>query len=101
MKTEDFGTDTAAFLEALHGKKRQKRGRTTRPDIPSAPRVSPTGLIPLIAPTRGSNKPAWSYTFDVVKGHRLYVINAHAFDTGYCVSEAAACAAAREGNNGN
>lgn len=37
MQTEDFGTDRNAFLEALHGKPRQKRGRATRPDIPSVP----------------------------------------------------------------
>lgn len=36
MKTETFDSP-AAFLEALHGKPRQKRGRATRPDIPSAP----------------------------------------------------------------
>jgi hypothetical protein len=93
MKTETF--DSAAdFLAALKPT-RAKRGRATRPDIPSAPRVSSTGLIPLIAPTRGSNKPAWSYEYDVVKGHRLYVINDTSKDTGYHPSEAAACAAAR------
>lgn len=36
MNTETFD-DREAFLTALHGKKRTKRGRNTRPDIPSAP----------------------------------------------------------------
>jgi hypothetical protein len=37
MTTETFD-DKAAFLAALHGKPRTTRGRSTRPDIPSAPR---------------------------------------------------------------
>ena len=36
MTTETFD-NAADFLAALHGKKRQKRGRATRPDLPSAP----------------------------------------------------------------
>jgi hypothetical protein len=98
MKTESFGTDREAFLEALHGKKRQKRGRTTRPDIPSAPRVSSTGLTSLIAPSRESHKPAWSYAFDVVKGHRLYVQGVAHLDTGWHDTELACCKAAKELN---
>lgn len=96
MKTESFGTDREAFLEALHGKPRQKRGRNTRPDIPSAARVSSTGLTSLIAPSRESHKPAWSYAFDVQKGHRLYVQGAAHLDTGWCRSELEACKAAKE-----
>ena len=92
MKTETFD-NAADFLAAVNGKKRTKRGRTTRPDLPSAGRSAPTGLTTLIAPQSG--KPAWSVWFDVVKGHRLYVIGRVDLDTGWCASEAAACAAAK------
>jgi hypothetical protein len=94
MKTEDFGTDTAAFLEALHGKKRQKRGRNTRPGIPAAGRAERTGLTTLIA----GPSLTWSTEYCVGRGFRLYVINDPSKDTGYHLDLTAACAAAREGN---
>ena len=76
--------------------KRQKRGRNTRPDIPAAPRAAPTGLTTLIAPTRASGSPAWSYAVEVARGHRLYVIGRPALDTGWKPSEQAAIRAAKE-----
>jgi hypothetical protein len=74
---------------------RKPRGRTTRPDIPSAPRQAATGLTTLIAPSRASGRAAWSYA---VAGdrHRLYVIGEPAMDTGWQASEVAAVNAAKE-----
>lgn len=86
MKTESFGTDREAFLEALHGKKRQKRGRTTRPDIPSAGKAAPTGLSTLILA-------GWNWEFRVGAGYRAYKVGV---DTGWHTTEKAACAAAKE-----
>jgi hypothetical protein len=93
MKTETYD-NPADFLTALNGKPRQKRGRNTHPDIPSAPRASATGLTSLIAPERGSGNPAWSLAFVVGRGYRLYVLGGDQ-DTGWRDSEAIACAAAR------
>jgi hypothetical protein len=84
VKTETF--DSAAdFLAAL---KPKKRGRATRPDIPSAGRAERTGLSTLILA-------GWSIEFIPNKGYRLYKV--HGPSTAFFGSEAAACVAAREG----
>lgn len=88
MKTESFGTDREAFLEALHGKPRQKRGRATRPDIPSAGKAAPTGLSTLILA-------GWNWEFRVGAGYRAYKAG---MDTGWFDSELACCKAAKELN---
>lgn len=77
----------AARLGLADAKPRQKRGRGTRPDIPSAGRAASTGLTTLIA---GKTR-TWSTAFVVGKGYRLYVINEPAMDTGWCSSELEAC----------
>jgi hypothetical protein len=64
--------------------KRQKRGRTTRPDIPVAPRQAATGLSGLI--TRG-----WSVQSPDAVRYRLYVIGRAELDTGLCATELDAC----------
>ena len=69
---------------------RQKRGRATRPDIPAAGPSERVGLSGLIA---GKDR-AWSYTFSVANGHRLYIINGTQ-DTGWYATLEAACAAAK------
>lgn len=87
MKTEVFDSP-AAFLEAAGlAPKRQKRGRATRPDIPSAGRAAPTGLSTLILA-------AWSLEYVVGRGYRLYRINGKT--TGWHPTEAAVCKAAKE-----
>jgi hypothetical protein len=90
VKTETYD-NAEAFLQALHGKSRQKRGRNTRPDLPSAGRSSPTGLTTLIA----GKVRTWSTAFVVGRGYRLYVVNEPAYDTGFHSSEKAACDAAK------
>ena len=85
----------AARLGIGGAKQRQKRGRTTRPDLPSAGRSAPTGLTTLIAPTKESGKPAWSLEYRVGRGYRLYIIGQPAMDTGYYSEEKAACDAAK------
>lgn len=86
----------AARLGIAGATPRHKRGRNTRPDIPSAGRAASTGLTTLIAPERASGRPAWSYAVVVGKGHRLYVQNQPALDTGWHPTELAACVAANE-----
>lgn len=81
----------AARLGVGGAKARGKRGKATRPDIPSAGRAAPTGLTSLIA---GKDR-TWSTEYDVSKGYRLYIINQPAYDTGYCDSLEAACSAAK------
>lgn len=85
MKTESFGTDREAFLEALHGK-RKKTGRTTRPDIPSAARSAPTGLGTILLA-------GWNWEFRVGAGYRAY---RGGVDTGWHPTEKEACLAAKE-----
>lgn len=85
----------AARLGLSDAKPRTKRGRTTRPDLPSAGRAASTGLTGLIAPNKESGKPAWSITFNVRLGYRLYVIGQPTMDTGFVSSERAACDAAK------
>jgi hypothetical protein len=85
MKTETFDS-AEAFMDALHGKKRQKRGRNTRPDLPAAGRSPATGLTTLLVA-------AWSIEYRVGVGYRLYRING--VSTDWCASELAACAAAK------
>ena len=91
MKTEVYDTPEA-FLAALAGKPRTKRGRGTRPDLPAAGRTASTGLTSLIA----GKARAWSVAFEPARGYRLYVINSPAHDTGWCGSELAACQKAKE-----
>ena len=92
MKTETF-TNAADFLAAagLTKAPRQKRGRATRPDLPSAGRSPSTGLTTLIA---GKSR-TWSTAYVVGKGYRLYIINQPAYDTGWQMDEKAACDAAK------
>lgn len=85
----------AARLGLAGAKPRQKRGRATRPDLPSAGRAKATGLTTLIAPDRESGKPAWSLAFVVGRGYRLYVVNEPSYDTGWCESELEACQSAK------
>lgn len=68
---------------------RQKRGRTTRPDIPSAPKQAPTGLTSLIL--RG-----WSVQSPDAIRYRLYIVGKVGFDTGLCETELLACNRAKE-----
>jgi hypothetical protein len=84
MTTETFD-DPAAFLAALHGKPRQKRGRATRPDLPAAGRAPSTGLTPLLVA-------GWNIEMRVGAGYRLY---RGAQDTGWCASEGECCKAAK------
>jgi hypothetical protein len=63
---------------------RNTRGRTTRPDIPAAPRQAATGLSGLI--TRG-----WSVQSPDAVRYRLYVIGRAELDTGLCATELDAC----------
>jgi hypothetical protein len=91
MKTEVYDTPEA-FLAALAGKPRTKRGRSTRPDLPAAGRAAATGLTTLIA----GKARAWSVAFEVGRGFRLYVINDPTRDTGWQVDELAACQKAKE-----
>lgn len=81
----------AARLGVGGAKGRTKHGRSTRPDLPSAGRSAPTGLTSLIA---GKGR-VWSVEYRVDKGFRLYVINEPTYDTGFCPTESAACAAAK------
>ena len=67
-------------------KPRQKRGRATRPDIPSAGPTPRTGLTTLL--TAG-----WSIEFRAGAGYRL---NRGAVATPWEASEAAVCVAAKE-----
>lgn len=90
MRTETFD-NPADFLIALNGKKRTKRGRNTRPDLPSAGRAEATGLTSLIA----GKARTWSVAFDVARGYRLYVIGQPAYDTGFLPSELEVCRAAK------
>lgn len=89
MKTETYDTPEA-FMQALHGKPRQKRGRNTRPDLPVAGRAPSTGLTSLIA----GKVRTWSLEMDVRFGYRLYQIGG--VSTGWCIDEKAACDAAKE-----
>lgn len=85
MKTETFDSPEA-FLDALHGKKsRTKRGRATRPDLPSAGRSAPTGLTPLLVA-------GWNIEYRVGAGYRLYRGDV---DTGWHATELAVCKAAK------
>jgi hypothetical protein len=70
---------------------RNTRGRTTRPDIPAAPRQAATGLSTLTSPKAGSGRPAWSVESPDAVRYRLYVINQPALDTGLCATELDAC----------
>ena len=81
MQTETFD-NPADFLAALRG---QKRGRATRPDIPSAGRAPRTGLTTFL-------KAGWSLTFVVGRGYRL---SRGEMATPWAASEAAACLAAK------
>ncbi len=67
-------------------KPRQKRGRATRPDIPSAGRAPRTGLSTFI-------KAGWSIEFRPNVGYRL---SRGAVATPWAASEALACLAAKE-----
>jgi hypothetical protein len=84
LKVETFDT-AAAFLEALHGKPRQKRGRATRPELPAAGRAPSTGLTPLLVA-------GWNIEHQPAKGYRLY---RGTLSTGWCEDEAAVCKAAK------
>lgn len=75
---------------AAAGLVKAKRGRATRPDIPSAGRAEATGLSGLIAAT-----PSWSVAYVVGRGYRLYVIRRPELDTGWHATEKAACDAAK------
>lgn len=81
----------AARLGIAGATPRTKRGRNTRPDLPSAGRSPSTGLTSLIA----GNARAWSVAFVVGKGYRMYVINAPALDTGWQADEATCCKVAK------
>ena len=84
MKVETYDT-AEAFLEALNGKPRQKRGRATRPDLPAAGRAPSTGLTPLLVA-------GWNIEMRVGAGYRLYRGEQ---DTGWCESEGECCKAAK------
>ncbi len=84
MSVETYDT-AEAFLAALNGKPRQKRGRDTRPDLPAAGRAPSTGLTPLLVT-------GWCIEMRVGSGYRLY---RGALSTGWCESEAAVCKAAK------
>ena len=85
MQTETF--DTAAdFLAALKGKPRGKRGRATRPDIPSAGRAPRTGLTTLLAA-------GWSIEYRPSVGYRL---SRGTVATPWEASEEDVCLAAKE-----
>jgi len=86
----------AARLGIEGAKPRTTRGRNTRPDLPAAGRSAATGLATLIAPKRGSGKPAWSVFYVVGMGFRMFVIGTPELDTGWHASEKAACDAAKE-----
>ena len=81
----------AARLGVGGAKARAKRGRNTRPDLPSAGRAEATGLTGLIA----GKVRTWSLAFVVGKGYRLYIVNQPAYDTGFHSTERAACDAAK------
>lgn len=70
---------------------RTKKGRATRPDLPSAGRSPSTGLTSLIA----GKARTWSIEFCVRRGYRMFVINQPAYDTGFLPDEAAACKVAK------
>lgn len=84
MQTETFD-NAADFMAAVQGKPRTTRGRSTRPDIPSAGRSPRTGLSTFI-------KAGWAWEFRVGVGYKL---EKGALSSGWCVSEIAACDAAR------
>lgn len=92
MKTETYD-DPQAFLVAagLAKAPRQKRGRATRPDLPSAGRSEATGLTTLMA----GKARTWSLAYVVGRGYRLYVIGMSDLDTGFQPTERAACDAAK------
>lgn len=79
----------AARLGIAGAKPRQKRGRGTRPDLPSAGRAAPTGLSGLIA---GTGR-VWSTEYRAGVGFRLYQIGG--LSTDWFDSEKAACDAAK------
>lgn len=78
----------AARLGVGGAKPRQKRGRNTRPDIPSAGRSLATGLTPLLVA-------GWNWEFVVGRGYRAY---RGALDTGWHATEFECCKAAKELN---
>lgn len=81
----------AARLGIAGSKPRAKRGRGTRPDMPSAGRAPSTGLTTLIA----GKVRTWSLAFVVGRGYRLYVVNEPTMDTGFLPTELEACQAAK------
>jgi hypothetical protein len=94
MRNEPREISLAEYRKLTEGG-RKPRGRTTRPDIPSAPKGVRTGLTTLLAPTRASGHEAWSYAV-VGDRYRLYVIGEPTMDTGWQASEVAAVNAAKE-----
>lgn len=84
MRTETFD-NPAEFLAAVQGKPRTTRGRSTRPDLPSAGRSPRTGLSTFL-------KAGWCWTYVVGRGFKL---EKGALSSGWQVSEQAACDAAR------
>ena len=85
MKTETYD-NPAEFLAALHGKPRAKRGKATRPDLPSAPPSERTGLSTTLAA-------GWNFAWDAQMRCRLYRGDV---DTGYCEDEAECVKKARQ-----
>ena len=83
-------SEKEARRAGLDREPRQKRGRAIRPDIPAAGPSERVGLSGLIA---GKDR-AWSYTFSMEHGHRLYIING-THDTGWHATLEAACAVAK------
>lgn len=82
----------AARLGIAGATPRQKRGRATRPDLPSAGRSPSTGLSTLLA---GKGRAwVWCSEYRVGCGYRLYRIDGEQ-DTGYWESEKAVCDAAK------
>lgn len=75
----------AARLGITGAKGRTTRGRSTRPDIPSAGKAPRTGLSTFI-------KAGWNWTYVVGRGYRL---EKGALSSGWQHSELAACDAAR------
>ncbi len=79
-------SEQAAQRAGLVTKARAKRGRATRPDIPAAGRAPSTGLSTLLVA-------GWSIEMRVGVGYRM---DKGELSTGWCASEAAVCAAAKE-----